>query len=91
MLIMHWMLWSGRCNIDACPNQYDQAPRGLYLPCQCQKWPPVTCASSVSLPRNLVSAAAVFVAVLGTRTVEMSATQSSIIHGPRASRLAKVS
>ena len=39
---------------------------------------------------NLVHVAAALAVVLGSRNVEISATRSSIIHGLKASRLAKV-
>ena len=46
---------------------------------------------SAARPRNLANATVALVVVLGSRTVEMPVTQSSIIHGPRAFRLAEVS
>ena len=45
---------------------------------------------SAALPRNLVNAAVALPVVLGLRSVEMMTTGSSIIHGSRASKLAKV-
>ena len=45
---------------------------------------------SVPLPSIPVNAPVALAAVLGSRTVEMLATLSLIIHGPRASRSAKV-
>ena len=47
-------------------------------------------AQSAVLSRNLVDVAVALAAVLGSRTAEMLVTQRLIIHGPRASRLAKV-
>ena len=47
-------------------------------------------APNVALPKNPEHVAVVLVAALGSRTVELSATQSSIIPGPMASRLAKM-
>ena len=44
---------------------------------------------SVASPRNLVSGADAPAGVLGSRTVEMSATHASIIRGTRAFRLAQ--
>ena len=49
------------------------------------------CAQSAEIPRNLVNAAVALMAVLGSRTVEMPVMHILITHGPRASRLAKVS
>ena len=42
-------------------------------------------------PTRLANVAVAVVAVLGSRTAEMPATHNLIIHGPRASRFAKVS
>ena len=42
-----------------------------------------------ALLTRLANVAVVLVAVLGSRTAEMSATHNLIIHGPRASKLAK--
>ena len=42
------------------------------------------------LSRNLVYSAVALAGVLGSRTAEMLVTQSLLIHGPRAFRLAKV-
>ena len=46
--------------------------------------------SNAALLKNPASLAVVLVEVLGSRSVEMAVAQSSIIHGPRASRLVKV-
>ena len=44
----------------------------------------------MALSRNLVNAAVVLAAVLGSRTAEMSVTRRLITHGSKASRLVKV-
>ena len=49
-----------------------------------------TAVLNVVGPRNLVNIAVVLGVVLGSRTVEILAIQSLIIHGLRASMLAKV-
>ena len=46
---------------------------------------------SAALPRNLAKAAVALVVVLGSRDVEMPATQPRITHGPTAWRPANVS
>ena len=71
------------------PNQYDQAPRHLRLPCRHRKRP-LTNALSAALPRNPVDVAVALEVVLGSRIVEMLGTHCLTIHGSRASRLAKV-
>ena len=70
--------------------QYDQAFRRPRLSNQRQQR---SClyARSAGLSRNLVSAAAALVVVLGSRDVEMLATHSLIILGLRASMLVNVS
>ena len=65
--------------------QCDQVTR---LP-RSQRWS-VPHAPSAALSRNLADLAVVLVMVLGSRTAEMLATQSLIIHGSRAFRLAQV-
>ena len=70
-------------------NQYDQAPRGLRSPCRLRQWL-VPDVPGAGLSTSLANAAAALAAVLGSGTVEMPVTQSSIIHGSRASRLVKV-
>ena len=95
---LEWAAMSGTITLrhDRFQNFVDKTlTRAKY---QCDQAPslsltwryPVTYASSVALPRNLVNVAVVLGVVLGSRTVEMSATQSLITHGPRASRLATV-
>ena len=70
-------------------NQCDHAQRQLRL--QCDHLPQtVPYVPSAALLRELANAAVVLVVVLGSRTVEMSATQSLIIHGLREHWLAKV-
>ena len=50
----------------------------------------IVSVSSAELRRNPGNAVVALVAVLGSRSVEMPATQSSITHGSKAFELAKV-
>ena len=59
--------------------------RSVYL-----RYVAAICVQFVVLAGNPVNLAAALVGVLGLRTAEIPATTSSIIHGLRASRLAKV-
>ena len=76
-------------SLTLAPKQCDQAPRRLRLVCRRQK-PSVPHAPSAAPPRNLSNSAVALAVALGSRTVEMAATHSSIIPGPRAFRLAQV-
>ena len=76
--------------MPANPTQDHRAPRRLHVRYRCQQQQ-VAFAQSVLLSRNLVSIAVVPVAVLGSNNAEIWGTKSSITHGKRASRLAKVS
>ena len=69
--------------------QLEQPPRRLRLSCRRQQLP-VLSAGSAELPRNLANAAVALAGALGSSTAEKQAMKSSITHGERASRLAKV-
>ena len=70
-------------------NQYDQASRSFHSLIQRQRWVALY-ASNAALRGNPASEAVVLVVALGSKPAEMMATRSSIIHGPRVFRLAKV-
>ena len=73
------------------PNQYDQALKLKRLRTTYRhQHGPLSYVQSAAPPINLENPAVVLVVVLGSRTVEMSGTQCSIILGRRASRLVKV-
>ena len=76
-----YRIWCIR--LDPCLHQRAQ---GLRLGLQS-----VLNAPSAALCRNLANVVVALPLVLGSRSVEMSATQISTIHGLRAFRLAKVS
>ena len=71
-------------------KEYGQASRRLRLPFRHQQCP-ILYAASAARAAKPVNVVAAFVAVLGLRIVEMSATQNSTIHGRRVFKLAKVS
>ena len=83
------------CFITASSNchffvQCDRVSQRVQLTCRRYPWPALR-APSALVPRNLADIVVVLAAVLGSRTAEMSATQTLIIHGSRASKLAHVS
>ena len=77
------------CLFSLAQNQLRQTPRRLRFPDRRQQ-SSIFYAPSAGGARKLEDVAAALAVVLGSRTADTQATRISIIHGLRASRLAKV-